>query len=111
MRDWEQTSSPVAHWLDELNEDNYRQRLKSDFLLEDDDPELVDFFLTNIAFGLPMSEAIRVCRQRFEMDFSLLEIRLDKHEAMKIVKDVKVTFPGQLAAIGNGIMISRYVIY
>ncbi len=100
MADWEKTNSPMVYWFEQLREDHYLQRFKSVKLLSDEDPYLDEFFSPNISFGLPTSEAIRVCRERFRTEFAILEVRLDKNVATRIKKDVKITFASQVAAIG-----------
>ncbi len=50
--------------------------------------------------GLPLQEAERVCKERYQRDFAKLTIHIADPEVLQIKKDLRVRFVDQLGIIG-----------
>ncbi len=96
MRDWERTSSPLAHWFSQLSVANYKERFKTYRMSAH---SLSRF--SNFSYGLPTEEAIRVCKEIYNMDIVKLTIQIMNPTVMEIKRDQRVTFTDQLAVIGK----------
>ena len=95
MSDWEQSNSPLSYWHDAISDANYLKRYNTIRL---DTQTLISS--TNISYGLPTAEAVRVCKQRYQQEFAKLTVQIVDPNVMQIKKDVRVTFADQLAVIG-----------
>ncbi len=96
MSDWEQTTSPQVHWYSQISAANYQHVYKT---LRLEKATLESY--TNISYGLPTAEAIRVCKQKYRQDVAKLTIQITDPNVMQIKQDVRVTFADQLAVIGT----------
>ena len=96
MTDWERTSSPLIHWYNALNLNSYSERFRTLELEKD----TVGGF-TNMSYGLPTAEALRVCKHRFTHDVAKLTVQISRPNVMQVVRDIKVSFTDQLAIIGE----------
>ena len=56
---------------------------------------------TNISYGLPTDEAIRVCKHRYKNEIAKLTIQISDPTVTKIMKDVKMSFSGMLGVVGG----------
>ncbi len=85
-----------AYWFYQLSDINYEKRYRS---LRLDQSTLI--MNTNLSYGLPTDEAIRVCRQRYKNDVAKLTLQIADQNVMQIRKSVRLTFSDQLAIIGK----------
>ncbi len=94
MSDWQKTHSPLVHWSKEISPKNYRERYKT---LE---ISPMDLSSTNISYGLPTTEMLRICEQRYRNDVARITFVVSDPNVMQIMRNVRVTFPDQIAAVG-----------
>ena len=55
---------------------------------------------TRLAYGLPESDAVQMCRHRYRYELAKLTIQIASPDVMKIKKDLKMSFFDQLGVIG-----------
>ena len=56
---------------------------------------------TNITFGLPTDEAVKVCKFRYTHELAKVSVYISDPTVMSIKKDVKSTFSDQLGVVGT----------
>ncbi len=97
---WRRTHSPLVHWLHQMQygpqSGQNRQRI-SKRLLKLSKSAIAEKFI----YGLPMTEALRVCREMFSKSIAKLTIEFADANVMEIRKDIKTTFSDMLSAIGS----------
>ncbi len=101
VSDWQETSSPVQYWNEEMTDANYDKRAGSLDLgnaLE---------MATNMSYGLRTKEALRVCRRRYRNDIARLTVQIADPDVMQIKRDVKMTFPDLVGVVGG---LNQYLI-
>ena len=97
MSDWKMTNSPQVHWYNQLHPSAHGKHHQS-FRL---DPEAQRNGQSNMSYGLPTEEALRVCKERYKYDVVKLTLQITEHNVLQIKKDIRVTFADKLAGIGN----------
>ena len=100
MEDWRKTESPLNYWFEEINPANHEQRFRHLAL----DATTFMEGRSNLSYGLPSGEAIRVCRRRYAYDVAKLTIQIAEPNVVVIRKDVSITLGQQVAFIGKSLM-------
>ena len=86
----------MVYWSNQLDKSHYEQRYQTMGQTLSDPNGMV-----KMPFGLPSDEFVRVCKQRYRMDWAKVTVVIMEPKAMKIVKDVKMSFYDQLGVIGG----------
>ncbi len=56
---------------------------------------------SRLYFGLPLSEAIAVCKERVQKDIARLAVQIAAPDVVQLKRDVTASFSDQLGAIGK----------
>ena len=114
MRDWQRVSSTAAHWAGEISPANYRRWFETMKL-----DKWTALGVTNFSYGLPTDDAIKMCKkvissrgiflapartrtlQIYKLDVAKIVVQIADPIVVQIKKGVRITFPDQLAVIGN----------
>ena len=94
MLDWAETHSPLAYWERRFSDHGYMWtydlpgRAFSDGHRE-------------MAYGLPIEEAVKVCRWAYSNNVAKLTVEIAEPDVMEIKRDIKANFSDQLGVIGT----------
>ena len=100
MEEWEMTNSPSIYWYKKLYKLDKEERLEDfnmDFMAKFMDT--ADDLGVPLVHGLPLNEAMRVCKEVYAKNIAKVTIEISEEQVMMTMKDLGVTFAEQLAII------------
>ena len=104
MQEWKKTNSPSNYWRQKLRRLDYADKLEAfnmDFIITSDAKMIPWLNPAYLVSGLPMKEALRVCKEMYSKNIAKVTIEIAADQVTMTNKDIGVTFPEQLAIIST----------